>query len=109
LTLTPEIAQAMNLSSDQQGVLVSQVQSNSPADQAGLQGSDNPVTIGGQQLLVGGDVITAVDGQPIASMQDLQSLLQEETPGQTITLTILRDGNQQQVEVVLGERPVSAP
>jgi 2-alkenal reductase len=109
LTLTPEIAQAMNLPSEQEGVLVSQVQINSPADQAGLQGSDTPVTIGGQQLLVGGDVVTAVDGQPIISMQDLQGLLQEKIPGQTVTLTILRDGNPQKVEVVLGERPVSAP
>jgi 2-alkenal reductase len=109
LTLTPEIAQAMDLSSDQEGVLVSQVQSNSPADQAGLQGSDTPVTVGGQQLLVGGDVITAIDGQPMANMPELQALLQEKTPGQTVTLTILRDGNERMVEVVLGERPVSAP
>jgi serine protease Do len=109
LTLTPEIAQAMNLPSDQQGVMVSQVQSNSPADQAGLKGSYNAVTIGGQQLSVGGDVITAVDGLPIASMGELQTVLQAATPGQTVLLTILRDGNELTVEVVLGERPVSAP
>jgi 2-alkenal reductase len=109
LTLTPEIAQAMNLPSDQQGVLVSQVQKASPADQAGLQGSDSPVTLGGQRLLVGGDVITAVDRQPIASLQGLQGLLQEKMPGQAVMLTLLRDGNEQTVEVVLGKRPVSAP
>ncbi len=109
LTLTPEIAQAMNLSSDQQGILVSQVQSNSPADQAGLRGSDNPVTVGGQRLLVGGDVITALDGLPITSMEELQALLQGIAPGQAVLLTIFREGNEQLVEVVLGERPVSAP
>ncbi len=109
LTLTPEIAQAMDLSSSQTGVMVSQVQSNSPADQAGLRGSTEPVTIGGQQLLVGGDIITALDGQPVGSMNELQTLLQRAQPGQSIRLTILRDGVEGQVEVVLGERPVSAP
>jgi serine protease Do len=109
LTLTPEIAQAMSLSADQQGVLVSQVQNNSPADQAGLRGSSNPVVVGGQQLLVGGDVITAVDGLPVASMEELQALLQEATPGEAVLLTVLRDGKAYMVEVVLGERPVSAP
>jgi serine protease Do len=109
LTLTPEIAQAMNLSSDQQGVLVSQVETNSPADQAGLKGSFTPAVIGGQQLLVGGDVITAVDGLPVASMDGLQALLQEAAPGQAVLLTVLRDGSAYTVEVVLGERPVSAP
>jgi serine protease Do len=109
LTLTPEIAQAMSLSSDQQGVLVSQVQNGSPADQAGLRGSSTPVVVGGQQLLVGGDVITAVDGLAIASMEELQALLQEATPGEAVLLTVLREGNTYMVEVVLGERPVSAP
>jgi len=109
LTVTPEIDQAMNLPSDLQGVLVSQVQSNSPADQAGLQGSSTPATIGGQQFLVGGDVIIALDGLPITSMDELQTLLQEAAPGQAIVLTIVRDGNEQTVEVVLGEQPISTP
>ncbi|MEJ2208366.1 MAG: PDZ domain-containing protein [Anaerolineae bacterium] len=109
LTLTPEIDQAMNLATDQQGVLVTQVQSNSPADQAGLMGSDNPVTIGGQQIMVGGDVITAIDGVPLTSMSELQTLLQEATPGQAVALSILRNGNEQTVDVTLGQRPVSLP
>jgi serine protease Do len=109
LTLTPEIDQAMNLPTDLQGVLVSQVQNNSPADQAGLKGSYSPVLVGGQQLLVGGDIIMAVDGLPITSMEELQTLLQEAAPSQAIILTIVRDGNEQMVEVVLGERPVSTP
>jgi len=109
LTLTPEIAQAMDLSTDQQGVLVTQVQPNSPADEAGLMGSDNPVTIGGQQLLIGGDVITAIDGLPLVSMSELQTLLQEATPGQPVVLTILRGGNEQTLEVTLGQQPVSMP
>ena len=109
LTVTPEIAQAMDLPADTQGVMVTQVQNNSPADQAGLVGSDNPATIGGQEIMIGGDVITAIDGLPLTSMSELQTLLQEAAPGQTVALTILRDGSQQTVEVVLGQRPVSLP
>ena len=75
LTVTPEIAQAMDLPADTQGVMVTQVQNNSPADQAGLVGSDNPATIGGQEIMIGGDVITAIDGLPLTSMSELQTLL----------------------------------
>jgi serine protease Do len=109
LTVTPEIAQAMGLPADTQGVMVTQVQNNSPADQAGLMGSDNPATIGGQEIMIGGDVITAIDGLPLTSMSELQTLLQEAAPGQTVALIILRDGNQQTLEIVLGQRPVSMP
>ncbi len=105
LTLTPEIAQAMDLSSGQEGVLVAQVQSDSPADLAGLKGSYNAVTIDGQQVLVGGDVITALDRVPVTSMEELQALLQEAAPGQEVTLTLLREGSQVQVPVILGARP----
>ncbi len=62
-TLTPEIAQAMNLDSDQTGVLVVRVEDGSPADSAGMKGSDRDATIGGQSVPIGGDVIIAIDGQ----------------------------------------------
>jgi serine protease Do len=106
-TLTPQIAQAMNLEGDQQGVLIAQVEAGSPADDAGLRGSHTPATIDGQQVMVGGDVITAFDGQPITGMQELQALLQQANPGQEVALTILREGERLQVSVILGERPSS--
>jgi serine protease Do len=108
-TVTPETAQAMDLPEDQQGVLVGQVQAGSPADQAGLRGSYEPVTINGQSLLIGGDVITAVDGQAVSRMEDLQGLIRQAEPGQEVTLTVLRDGQKLQVPVTLGERPGSTP
>jgi serine protease Do len=104
-TVTPEIAQAMDLPEDQGGVLVGQVEAGSPADKAGLRGSYKPATINGQSLLVGGDVITALDGQPVNQMEDLQGLIQQAEPGQDVTLTVLRDGRQVEVPVALGERP----
>jgi 2-alkenal reductase len=104
LTVTPEIAQAMDLPASQEGVLVEQVQQGSPADQAGLRGSFQPVIINGQQLLAGGDVIVAMDGQPMAGFEDLSAFLQQAEPGQEVTLTLLRDGNQVKVPVTLAAR-----
>jgi serine protease Do len=104
-TLTPEIAQAMDLQEGQQGVMVGQVEAGSPADEAGLRGSYKPITINGQSLLVGGDIITALDDQPVNQMEDLQGLIGQAEPGQDVTLTVLRDGKQVEVAVTLGEQP----
>ncbi|MDH4136863.1 MAG: trypsin-like peptidase domain-containing protein [Anaerolineae bacterium] len=109
MTLSPEVAQAMSLSQDQQGVLVEEVVNGSPADKAGLRRSYKPVTIKGQRLLVGGDVIVAWDGQPVTQMEELKALTGEASAGQEITLTVLRDGEQTQVQVTLAERPGTTP
>jgi S1-C subfamily serine protease len=107
LTVTPEIAQSMGLDSDQAGVLVEQVVQDSPADQAKLRASNESVTIDGQQVLIGGDVITALDGKATEKIKDLQALVRQAEPGQKVTLTILRDGKRIEVPVTLGERPSS--
>jgi S1-C subfamily serine protease len=104
-TLTADIAQAMNLPADQSGILVQQVVTGSPAEQAGLRASTKSVVINGQSVMVGGDVIVAANGQPTARMQDLRAMLQRAQPGQEMTLGILRDGSQVQVSVKLAERP----
>jgi len=105
-TMTPELAQAMDLPADQTGVLVVRIQSNGPADRAGLRGSYKPVIINGQRALVGGDVIIAFDGNPVASMEDLLDFLSRTQPGDQAKLTVLRNGEQIDVTVTLGERPV---
>jgi len=105
LTVTPQIAEQMGLDSDQQGVLIEQVVQDSPADQAKLRASDESATIDGQQVSIGGDVITALDGQAVERMEDLQALVRQAEPGQEVTLTILRDGKEIKVPVTLGERP----
>jgi S1-C subfamily serine protease len=103
--LTPEIAGAMKLPADQQGVLIQQVEAGSPADNAGLRGSYKPVTINGDQLLVGGDVITDLNEQPVTGVEDLSGLLAKHKPGDKVTLTILRDGETTQVQVTLAQLP----
>jgi hypothetical protein len=105
-SLDPDLAQGMGLNADQRGVLVVDVTSDSPADKAGLRGSDRPITVNGEERRVGGDVIVAIGGQTIETFDDLVAYLFGSTKvGQQVTLTVLRDGRQQQVQVTLGERP----
>jgi S1-C subfamily serine protease len=105
-TLTPDLATAMKLDPAQRGALVAEVLPNSPAEKAGLQASNQQATIDGQQINFGGDVITAIDGQPIVQMDDLIAYLARSTkPDQKVTLTILRNGKQQTVDVTLAARP----
>jgi serine protease Do len=103
-TLSSDIAQAMNLPADQSGILVQQVVTGSPAEKAGLRASGKSVVINGQSVMVGGDVIVAVDGQSTARMEELRAILQKNQPGQKIELTVLRDGSQIKVSVELVER-----
>jgi serine protease Do len=104
--MSPDIAQAMNLPAETRGAMVIQVTDGGPASKAGLLGSNDTVTINGVQGTVGGDVVTAIDGHTINSMSDIIAYLAVNTQvGQTVTLTILRDGQNQTVDVALGSRP----
>ena len=109
-SLVPELATAMNLKSTQRGALVGKVTTGGPADKAGLLGSEKQTTINGENVNVGGDVIIAIDNQPVKNFDDIVAFLARSTEvGQTVTLTILRDGQQQDVKVTLAARPAAAP
>jgi 2-alkenal reductase len=102
--LTQEIAEKMALSAEQEGVLVVEVQPESPAEQAGLIGSETAVTINGEEIFVGGDVITAVDGEEVTMVQELSAYFQEVGAGGDVALSVIRDGKQITVNVTLGEQ-----
>ncbi|MGW8319583.1 MAG: trypsin-like peptidase domain-containing protein [Candidatus Promineifilaceae bacterium] len=104
-TVTPEIAQAMDLPADQAGVLIAEVTANSPASEAGLQGGNSSVTLNGNPVTIGGDVIISVDGQTIQNMEQLVGILSQHQPGDSIVLQILRDGSTMQIDLTLGEWP----
>ncbi len=104
-SLVPELATAMDLDATQRGALVISVMDNSPAEEAGLQGSEEQVTIDGQNALVGGDIITAIDDQPVFEMDDLISYLARTNVGQEVTLTLLHSGKEKTVNVTLAARP----
>jgi 2-alkenal reductase len=104
--LDRETALAMDLPPDQRGALVIEAAEGGPAEDAGLEGSNETTIIDGADVRIGGDVIVAVDGQPIHGMDDLIVYLVKETrPGQDVTLTVLRAGQRRRIEVTLGERP----
>jgi serine protease Do len=103
--LSAGLAEAMGLDTGQQGVLVQQVEASSPADEAGLRGSFKPLEIDGQQVLVGGDVITSIDGQAVSSVEELAAAVQEHQAGDKVSLTVLRNGEQIELTVTLAERP----
>ncbi len=104
MTLTPAMAEAMDLG-EQAGVLVAEVVEDSPAAQAGLRGSDQPLDLNGQQLMAGGDVITAVDGETITTIEELVNAVQAKKAGDKIEVTILRDGKEETVTAELAIRP----
>jgi S1-C subfamily serine protease len=102
LALWPGLAQALDLPVDQ-GLLVERLPRNSPAGQAGLRGGNQIVLSGLQRLIIGGDVIVAVDGQPVASSLDVNVAINRKKPGDTVKLTIYRGGRKMDLAVTLGQ------
>jgi 2-alkenal reductase len=79
---------------------------NGPADQAGLKGGNKPTRVRGVTVQTGGDLLTAIDGNPIHDFDAMITYLANHTQvGQIITVTVLRDGKEQKFQVKLGERP----
>ena len=100
------LAEELDLPVDE-GVLVQSVVEDGPADKAGLRGGDRQVRFEGVALTTGGDIIVAIGGVSVQDMDDLIVYLADKSVGQRVTLTVLRDGRRQRIQVTLGERPVS--
>jgi S1-C subfamily serine protease len=109
-SLTPERKQILEETGMQvpvdEGLLVVEVASGSPAAQAELRGGQEQVRLGRWVLSIGGDILTAIDGEHIATDRDLTRHLDTETVvGQTIQVTVWRDGQEVTIPVTLAERP----
>lgn len=108
VSVNPDLATAMNLSATQRGTMIGSITTGSPADKAGLKASQTRVTINGQTVLVGGDVIIAFNDQIVKSSDDLITFLSRSgVIGNTVSLTVLREGKQIKVPVIIGARPSS--
>ena len=79
-TITPELAKAFNLPVEE-GVLVQQVEEGGPAAEAGIKGASTAATVEGQEFGLGGDIITAVNGEAIASTENLIEKIEDGRPG----------------------------
>jgi serine protease Do len=102
--VTPEVAQA-NDTDDPRGLVVVDVVDGGPAEGV-LQPSETIRIVDGERVPAGGDVILAIGGSEIMRSEDLASHLARQTrPGETVELTVLRDGTEQTVELGLGARP----
>jgi S1-C subfamily serine protease len=88
-----------------EGVAVMEVRPGTPAARAGLRAATASRTVDGEEYPIGGDVITAVDDKKVASAEDLQSAIDAKRPGDTVTLTYVRDGESREVDVKLASRP----
>jgi S1-C subfamily serine protease len=106
-TITPELASAFNLPVEE-GVLVQQVEEGGPAAAAGIQGATTAASVEGQEFGLGGDIITAVNGEPIASTEDLVEKIEDSHAGETVELTIDHEGQTATVSVKLAERPATS-
>ncbi len=106
-TVSPEMAGFMDLPLDTRGALVIDVTSDGPAAKAGLKGSDGTQTEAGLEFQLGGDVITAINGQTVDDMDGLITYLMTETrPGDEAELTIIHaDGSTETITVTLQKRP----
>jgi S1-C subfamily serine protease len=104
--LFPDMAEAMGLDRDTHGTLVAAVIEDGPADDAGIQGATDTAMVNGVPFDIGGDIIIGVEGLILDSFYELQVYLTRNTkPGDTVTLTIIRDGDVMEVDFTLGSRP----
>lgn len=105
--MTYEIAEEMGVDVTY-GWLIAQVTSGGPADEAGIQGGTKQVAVAGEYVVIGGDIIIALDGTRIKGIDDLSTFLEANTsPGQTIDVTIMRDGEAMKLQLTLGTRPTA--
>ena len=106
VSLSPDIARAMDLPAETRGALVLAVGTGTAAEEAGLRASDRLTMINGAELPIGGDIITAMNGTPVMGMDDVVAYTVEHTqPGDTVQFTIIRDGEEMQMEVTMRARP----
>ncbi|HEX8754356.1 MAG TPA: trypsin-like peptidase domain-containing protein [Solirubrobacterales bacterium] len=106
-SVTPTLAKALNLPVEE-GVLVQSVVKGGPADKAGVEGGNTTATIGGAEVSLGGDIITAINGKKISGMDELIETISKAKPGEEMELTLLRAGNEKTAHVTLGHQPKSA-
>src|SRR4051812_8835264 len=106
-TFTPELAKALNLPVEE-GVLVQQVVKDGPADKAGLEAGSTSATINGEEVRLGGDIITEANGEKVKSMEELVEQIQDSKPGDKLELKFLRGGDEKTADVTLGTQPDSS-
>jgi S1-C subfamily serine protease len=106
--ITPALADAMNMDRNTRGTLVVSVVTDGPAAAAGLRGGNRQVTVDGVLISVGGDIIIGADGFVMNTFYDLIYYVEtNKRPGETVHLTVVREGKMMEIDLTLGVRPPS--
>ena len=106
--ITPEVASLFALPVTS-GLIVQNVYARSPAAKAGVRGGSASIIVAGESYVVGGDVITSVDGVPVSSETRFRDLIAGKKPGDTVTLEIYRGKRRLSLDVPIGRLPATTP
>jgi S1-C subfamily serine protease len=103
--LTPGLAEILKLPVDR-GMLLVQVYDGSPLALGNVRGAQDEAILGNQRVYVGGDILTTVDGVQVGRLQELETLLEDNyRVGDTVNVTLIRDGQEYTITVELAEEP----
>jgi S1-C subfamily serine protease len=102
IPISAELAQEIGLPADY-GLLIVQVSPGGSADQAGLRAGSERAYLGNIPIMLGGDLIVAIDGEKVQDEQDLSQMMNNHRAGDTVRVTIYRNKKKQDVNVSLGE------
>jgi len=102
IPISPELAAEIGLPADY-GLLILQVTPGGSADLAGLRGGDQRAYLGNSLIMLGGDLIVAIDGEKVTDEDDLAQMMNDHRAGDTVKITIFRGKKKMDVQVPLGE------
>ena len=102
LPIGPELAQQMGLASNS-GMLIEQIVQGGAAQQAGLRGGQERALLGNMQILLGGDLLVAINGQAVSSAQDISDIMDRHQVGDSVTVTFYRGQHRMTARLTLGE------
>ena len=105
-TVNAELARVFRLPVDA-GVLVEEVGDGTAAARAGLKAGTTSSVVAGESYTLGGDLIVAIGGKRVTSLEELRDVLADHKPGETVKLQIYRGNRQQTLDVTLGRQPSS--
>jgi S1-C subfamily serine protease len=98
----PDLASQMGLAADE-GVLIQKVVPGGAAERAGLYGGNQQAYVGNTPIMLGGDLIVAIDGQQVTDPQEINALMDKHQAGDTISVTLYRGRRQMTIKLILGE------
>jgi S1-C subfamily serine protease len=98
----PDLASQMGLAADY-GVLIQKLVPGGAAERAGLHGGNQQAYVGNTPIMLGGDLIVAIDGQEVTDQQEINAIMDKHQAGDTISVTIYRGRKQITIKLILGE------